>query len=197
MADVQQIKQLVDAIQNYLIITIIVAVLLYLLFKGLVWWKISNKKFTWKKLGEFAASNMIISVAIFLLGTAFFFLFRAEAFLFLGLPVVLFLLFHSLGVYNSAIMEKGFVKSFRELFRMGYKKIHYFLIPHAILLVVFIVISFLMLIVGMNLDFLFGHSLIFRRIVLVVLGLAFLILYLAFFVWQKNYMYVTLKSLKK
>ncbi|MGM5482648.1 MAG: hypothetical protein ACQESF_04260 [Nanobdellota archaeon] len=191
------IEQIVSSLQIYLVIGLVAIAIIYLVFKYFVWLNIWNKKFSKRSALRFLVINISIPIAIYLIGLLLFYLFKPTIFIFVGLPITLFLLFQFSGVCNSAAGFKGLKKTIEECSKIGVKKAHKFLIPHLFAFIVFALLFVFMIFVGSSLQFLLDYSLLVRRTILIVLGFAFSVLYIAFFVWQKNYLSVVYKVQKK
>lgn len=194
--EVAQLGSIVNSLYVYLVIGAIIFALLYILFKGLVWLKITETKWSVKKLLWVMLFNILIPVIFVLIGVGFFFIFRPTAFLVFGLPLIMLLMMQLLGVFNSSIMLDSIKGSLKNMWSIGIKKIQYFLIPHVLVFVAFLAITVLVVLAGSMLGFLSEYGLFVRRAVLIIFGLAFLLLYQLLFLWQKNYIYRTFKLVK-
>lgn len=193
-AELQHLKQIFETIGMYVAITIIAIIIVYLITKGLVWLRVSGNRFSWKKIVQFCTMNIAITALIAGFAFLLMLILRPVAFM-IAVLIIILLLFHTLGVYNSALMNNNFKQSFRKLFRIGLKKIHYFLIPHAITLFALILLFVIMGLVNLNLGMQNGG--VIESYLRMILSAIFLLIYLAYFVWQKNYIHITFKSLEK
>lgn len=173
LAQLENNLAVMKGFQNFLIIAPIIFLLFVIIdwtiFKGIIWVNILKKRFDLKYFKNFLALNLLwfIPWAILLVLVIVLVRQNASAYIVLFLFV---LLMHMSGVLCIAFAkENKIINSIKQAFSIGIGKIHLFLVPYTILIILFVVVS--------QLGWLFK---LFSYNIQAILSLILFVLYLAF-----------------
>ena len=188
---------------SFLIISLILfAVLMIInwsLFKGLNWAITANKKFNLKFFKKFLQLNLIWLPIWFLLIFLFAIIIKPTAapiymviiliiaFYLTNILYPLFLKHTETQYVSGAKKSKAFlgnskIKTIKEAFKLGIKKIHHFIMPYLIIIIFFLIISKLYKLITLNID---ANPNIFFGIILI------------FIAWMRYYFVEIVESLSK
>tara|TARA_Y100000310_G_C20593826_1_gene769481 strand:+ start:486 stop:1235 length:750 start_codon:yes stop_codon:yes gene_type:complete len=123
-----------------LILFAITIIISWTLFKGLIWTITTNKKFSMKFFMQFLKLNLIWLPAWFLLMFLFAIIIKptmAPIYMLITLATA----FYFTNILYPLFLKKNKIKIIKESFRLGIKKIHHFIMPYAIIVVLFFIIS--------------------------------------------------------
>ena len=131
-----------------IIIAIVLAIFIYSIFKSLIWARVTERKLSWDYLSGFFITSIIWFAAWTLICLGSYFLFTAKAILVIYL-VVTILLLHLTPILNFQLAKTGKkVMSVKKAFRLGFARVHYFLVPYVLMfatfLVVYVVLGYIM-----------------------------------------------------
>lgn len=125
----------------YSILFFIVAFLIWCLFKGLIWKQMFNQRFTFKFYKKFLLAN-VLWLVIWLIPIILFFIFVKQNVLVYLLIIIFFLMIYLTYIlYIKSIKEKKIKKIIKATFRVGFKRIHHFIIPVILMIIVFLILT--------------------------------------------------------
>lgn len=167
----------------YSVLLFIVILLIWCLFKGLIWNQIFNKKFTFKFYKKFLLVNLLW-VVIWLIPIVLFFIFvKQNVLVYLLIIVFILMIYLSYILYIESIKQKKIKEIIKETFRIGFKKIYYFIIPGIVMVILFFIL--------MQLYWLF------KGLSQVVQAIIFLIILIVFIAWTRFYVVNVVEGISK
>ena len=122
------------------ILFIILMIINWSVFKGLIWSITTNKKFNLKFLKKFFLLNLIwlpfwfILIFLIAIGVK---PTTAPIFMIISLALA----FYLTNILYPLFLKDNKINKIREAFKLGIKKIHYFIVPYAIIIILFFIIS--------------------------------------------------------
>ncbi len=133
-----------NSIQD-VVFAIILAIFFYSVLKSLIWARVMKKKPEWSYLSGFFITSILWFAAWTLLCVGTYFLFTPKAIMILYL-IVTILLLHLTPILNMQLAKTSkkllSMNSVKKTFKLGFARVHHFLLPYAFLIVTFIVIYF-------------------------------------------------------
>lgn len=152
-------------------------------FKGLVWSKIQNIKYTFKTFLRLCITNLILSLLfILLLFFAVYFVDASNQMLFMllfALPLTIYLSHIGNAVSSFETKIKAIIVKF---FKTAFARIYLFIIPYAILLFIFVILIKIMI----TINFLPPK----------IYYLLYLLLFVSYSCWAKQYLWLVIKRAK-
>lgn len=159
----------------------ILIIISWSLFKGLIWTITTNKKFSTEFFMKFLKLNLIWLPAWFLLMFLFAIIIKPAAAP-IYMLITLATAFYFTNILYPLFLKHNKIKIIKESFRLGIKKIHHFIMPYAIIIVLFFIISRLYSLITLNIN---ANSNIFFGIILI------------FVAWMRYYFVDIVGSLSK
>lgn len=161
------------------ILFLLIFYLIWSLFKGLIYTRMMNKRFTMKYFIKKYLLNMmwITSWLIILVGTLLIIKLEVMPYMFW---ILVMLMFHLTIILYIRFTEKNKIfTSIKLAFKTGIKKIHYFILPYLLIFVAFFIVS------GISYLGTYLHSIISLTITIILL--------LLFLAWSRYYIIETVK----
>ncbi|MCK4521583.1 MAG: hypothetical protein KAU20_03340 [Nanoarchaeota archaeon] len=143
----EELESILGVMQHFLfaliaglVIVLLIVFISMCLFKGLIWCSTLKKKFNIKFYLKFLVLNLLWFL-IWLIPTILLaILMKRELIVFLIIVVIPFLM-HFTNLLYISFIKNNRLNAIKDAFRTGSKKIHLFLVPYAIIIILFIVIS--------------------------------------------------------
>lgn len=132
----------------FLLIATVILILLTIIidwsiFKGLAWGFTVKRKFNFKFFLRFFLLNLawlgIFIILIFLFAFAF-----KQELLPIYMSILLIVWIYFTNIIYALFTKKGDLKSIKKAFKLGFTKVHYFILPYTVLLVILLIIYFIM-----------------------------------------------------
>jgi len=169
--DQQAASGLLTSLRGFFFFLIISAILFLVLvainwsvFKGLIWTATANKKFNFKFFKKFLLLNLIWLPSWFLLIFLFAVIINPETSP-IFMMIILGMAFYFTNILYPLFLKENKLRKIKEAFKLGIKKIHYFIVPYAIIGILLYAISkgysLIVLSVNLNPNVFFGILLIF------------------------------------
>jgi hypothetical protein len=134
-----------------MILFAIIIIISWTLFKGLIWTITTNKKFSTEFFMKFLKLNLIWLPAWFLLMFLFALIIKptiAPIYMLITLVIA----FYFTNILYPLFLKTNKIKVIKESFRLGIKKIHQFIMPYTIIIVLFFIISKSYNLITLNID---------------------------------------------
>ncbi|TKJ17699.1 hypothetical protein CEE44_04165 [Candidatus Woesearchaeota archaeon B3_Woes] len=183
-----EISQISSQLSNFLwsifvgiAIVALVTFIAMCIFKGLIWFRIANKKFNFNYSKKFILLNLLWFLIWITPAILLFFVLKKEIIAYL-LVIITILLLHFTNLLYISFTKNPKLSSIKKAFKIGIKKIHLFILPYLIAIIIFLVISQLYWLY----NFMPGNT---STIITVLI----LIIYLA---WFRIYLYNVVKDIK-
>ena len=123
-----------------IILFLIAMIVNWSLFKGIIWSITANKRFNLKFFKKFALLNFIWLPAWFFVILLLDIILKPEVAVIYSL-IMAIIAFYFTNVLYSLFLKENKLKNIKEAFKLGFKKIHYFALPYAI--IIFMLLIFL------------------------------------------------------
>jgi len=144
----EQLGVMADQVKSNFLSFIFLAVLLLLIwlasysfFKGMIWAKLFEKKFTYKHFLKLCMMNVIVTAVFLLLLSLTAKLIKDENQAIFSLLVIIPLGIHLFHTSNAVmLLESGLKQYFRKFMRVSFRKIVYFIIPFLIMAVMLLLV---------------------------------------------------------
>jgi hypothetical protein len=121
-------------------LSVLIVIVLFTFFKGIIWLKLKDKKFSWKFFRKYLYLNLIYLIPSIIIIAFVFFKFKTNL---VTIPVILILLhFHFLTTYFF-IEENKIKKSLKQAFTKGFN-INLFIGPYLVIGVGFVLIGYIL-----------------------------------------------------
>jgi len=139
------VKGHVISIMAYTILLLIFVFLAWTLFKGIIWNITLKKKFTLKYYNQFTLLNLLwfalwlIPVILIIISLK-----RKPSIIFLLLALIFII--YLTNILYILFTKKNLIKhALKNTFKIGFNKIHFFLLPYALMLITMLIISLILL----------------------------------------------------
>lgn len=177
------LKGVIFWLVSYTILLFIIILLVWCLFKGLIWNQVFNQKFTLKFYKKFLLVNLLW-IVIWLIPIILFFIFvKQNVLVYLLIIIFVLMIYLTYILYIESIKKTKIKKIIKETFRVGFKKIYHFIIPIIVMVIVFLLL--------MQLYWLF------KGLSQVVQTIIFLIILIVFIAWTRFYMVNIVEGISK
>jgi len=142
----QSLQQVFLFLVLFILVCVILGIILFTFFKGLIWLKLLNKKFSWKFFRKYLALNLIYLIPVLII--ILFIAFKFQNALLTTIFILIFLHFHVLMSYFIT-KENKIKNAFKQAFKLGIN-IKYFFASYLLVIAAFIILSFILSIIPYN-----------------------------------------------
>lgn len=146
----ENLEKMLVAVRAFYFLLIIMLILMFLMiiidysiFKGLAWGFTIKRKFNFKYFLRFFLLNLIWLSIFIVLAFLFSIIFNEIAFL-IYLFILLLVWIYFTNIIYTLFVKKEDIKSILKAFKLGFTKIHYFILPYIILGIILLIIFFIM-----------------------------------------------------
>ena len=140
----EQLKTILSELKGFLFIFILVTILLFIvifllacIFKSLIWLKITEKKLNKTFLKKFIITKLIWNL-IWLIPIVLLFLLLKKSLIAPFLVIMALLIIHFTNILYIKFNNK--LRSIKEVFKLGTKKIHLFILPYIVIILGFLIV---------------------------------------------------------
>ena len=122
-----------------IILFLILMIISWSIFNGLIWSIVSDKKFNLKFFKKFFLLNLICLQIWFLLIILFAIIMKPQTAA-IFMIIILIIAFYLTNILYPLFLKENRIRKIKEAFKLGISKIHYFIVPYAIIIALFLII---------------------------------------------------------
>lgn len=162
------------------LIFVVVSILIWSFFKGLIYNVILKKKFNFRFYYKFALLNLILLIAALIILALPIVIFKNTVWPVLVYTLLFLISYLTINIYVNFTEKREIFRSIKNGVSFGISKIQHFLIPFIIIFITFVILNFLLLATNVLSD--------------TLAGIITLILLLLFLAWTRYYLILVVKK---